>query len=374
MLCPRCSRPLLTFRLNPDRGRVEPFCAECGLSIELPPPGRGPRCGHCGTDFVAARSVRLLGCEHCYDAFGDAIQQMLSSRRPSPYLFERAAPSSLALSRTRLIQELYETQVRTGAPGRSAPPPSESEAGDEPGCERTEGPTDNGWAITLRIRLMRNLPGLPYPGRMGERERRSLRTWLLGPGSSVRMVVSGLLGAFRDDGDGLVSEGDADPVVRLWTGDEDHLRISMTWQIHPPEGIHSEASPEMAARILSCSAEFLGFQESLDAAFFWQARPASGFLAACPSNTGSGRRLSLQFSTHGLEKRDPTVWLRRMEEARRAGFEVRGSRGERSAPDGRVTVLLPDELPGLPASESDRQRQVLRALGLYERIQAACRY
>lgn len=389
MVCPRCARPLLTFRLNPERGRVEPFCAHCGLHIELPPAGSGPRCPGCGMDFAAARSLRLLGCETCYDTFADFLGPMLRSRQPAGYFFERQAPSSLALSRVRLIQEIYQREHMASQEDRRVAGPgpdvgASGEDGDVTGNRDASWPLPDptlAGGISLRIRLMRNVPGLPYPGRMEEGERGRLRSWMLGSGASVRLVVGEILqrlrmvhGPLQETGAALASDGIGGPTVRLWTGDEDHLRLSFTWRLAPPAAAEPGSKTGLADLIDRRTEEFRCFENALDAAFFWQARPFAGFLAACPSNTGSGRRVSLQFSTEGLEKRDARLWLRCVEETRRSGFEIRGRRGERSAPDGVVTVLLPDEFPGREPDRDERVRRIHRGLALYDRIRGACRY
>ncbi|MBI4530202.1 MAG: protein arginine kinase [Candidatus Latescibacteria bacterium] len=189
-----------------------------------------------------------------------------------------------------------------------------------------------GMVISSRARLARNLADLPFPQRAtNEEQARVVEAVLTASQRSDALMSASFFEAGKLDGVDrqflverhLISlhlaEQDwpcgvfvrEDETISVMVNEEDHLRI----QTMRP-GFQPEAVWELADRVDE------ELSESLDVAFSkrW------GYLTACPTNTGTGLRVSALIHLPGL------VLTREIEAAlrgvRQLGFAVRGLHGE----------------------------------------------
>jgi hypothetical protein len=361
MRCGRCGEILRVYRLNPERARVEPYCHRCGIHYETAPHPLARRCPECGLDFATIRFAERLGCFRCYDTFRDQLLDMMAKERGrKPPLFERPAPSRAALARHRLLQDMLqeaanptdgkENQLpaysgeRTVAESADDEIPSEQGTGaDRPMDPATEAALQpEAGELVVRIRVARNLPDIPYLSRLPDFERGIVEDFLLADGSSLVRFFEDRSEVYR-----TVRHGSrrlsADGRFEIRCGDEDHLR--MAFFLHLPRDRMQEWQRDQAASleeqivkdIQAFEDEVLATILELDRHLWFQAHPLFGFLTACPSNAGSGIRMSLRFR----HPSDPAVWLTELASLRSGGLSLRGSAGEGSAILGSATVLLP---------------------------------
>lgn len=325
MRCHHCGQLLQIFRLNPEKARVEPYCEHCKLYYETAPDPLAERCSGCGLDFTTIRFSERLGCERCYDTFRDSLLQMLKKAGKRPSLFERPAPGRAAMARHCLLHELLEQGHVSG---------EEEPAGPLPGVFEKPGPGE----MIVRLRVARNIPGIPYLSRLPAPERGLLREYLLAPGSSVVQFFEKRLSENMQR-TGSVCRS-ADGRVEIRADDEDHLRLAFFLRLQLPGtgGLKSTEKDRhefnLMQKIDDFETEVLGIVADFDAYMWFQAHPLFGYLTACPSNAGSGMRMSVRFQRMS----DPVLWLA---ELRRSGLSVRGSAGEGSAIENSATVLLP---------------------------------
>lgn len=184
-----------------------------------------------------------------------------------------------------------------------------------------------------RVRLARNLADAFFPDRLAPRERDALKTRMIDAltrlpefeGATVfdmrgleptearllaerRFISAELVG--REGAAVVVS---ADRKCSVMLNEEDHLRIQAT-----------DANPDLAR--LARAAEALS--DAIGAALPYARSPRYGFLTACPTNLGTGMRVSVMAHLPGL------VMDGQMEKVVRAldmcGMTVRGWLGEGS--------------------------------------------
>jgi protein arginine kinase len=195
------------------------------------------------------------------------------------------------------------------------------------------GPGDpTGTVISSRARLARNLADLPFPQQATDDERSRAVEAVLNAGHlskslasasffdigrldevdrhllAERHLISPHLAEQKGSSGVLVKEDEA---ISVMINEEDHLRI---------QTIFSGFEPEKVGEFVNRIDEELS--ESLDFAFSkrW------GYLTACPTNTGTGLRVSALVHLPGL------VLTKEIESAlrgvRQMGFAVRGFHGE----------------------------------------------
>ena len=290
------------------------YCQSCKKAII---PENSLKCPSCGISEYSFLSSGLCGCEDCYSVFRSSIIQGIESYRKS--VFQKSGgyriPGRNAMARLQTYFEVVKDQ--------SDPAPLLPGGGD----------TENDVValasdqVQLRVRMARNVPGLSY--RDGLKNSESLSRIFL----STRGFLSSCLEA------GL----DPDIHRQIVVGDEDHFRFSWSWLSGSDLADAEKKLGQIIRQI-----------RNLDRAFVWQYSTIFGFLTGCPTNSGSGLRMSARIRIPGLLG-DPS-WLRWKKELHRAGFEVRPGSGEKSFPDGEHIQLATRHIVGIQGFRSVLER------------------
>lgn len=246
-------------------------------------------------------------------------------------------------------------------------------------------------AVSTRIRLARNLAGLPFPRRASPEERREILARMadaapgaLGPARDVlqaeisqfqelerRLLVERRL-ISRELAHGGVAAGvilAADERTGLLVNEEDHLRI----QALVP-GLDLRAAQQLADQV----------DTALSAKLEFAFDPELGFLTACPSNVGTGMRASVMLHLPALVLSGQLEAV--MRGAQRLNFTFRGIFGEGSEAVGNMFQFSNQSTLGeseacilerletavnrlIRAEEAARQRLVTqRQTALYDRV------
>ncbi len=200
----------------------------------------------------------------------------------------------------------------------------------------TEPIAQNGIAVSCRIRLARNLAGIPFPNRMTADDRRELnyrvRDAVLNGNSPFakslkfinmcdipeiqryamveRHIISPEFAAKTSDSAIILSD---DESISIMIGEEDHLRIQV---------INAGMDLKKAYDLAESVDTFLG--GSLNFAF----DNRLGYLTECPTNLGTGLRASVMLHLPALENSGEIVSL--IDSISKIGFTVRGMYGEGS--------------------------------------------
>jgi protein arginine kinase len=193
---------------------------------------------------------------------------------------------------------------------------------------------ENDIAICTRVRLARNLQGFPFSPTLDDGECRRLwefvTTRLAKPGLPEQLTITDLApieelertvlverhlisrelaGSKRPSGVAV----DADESIAVMINEEDHLRV----QVFAP-GLQPEATWQRAERLDDALMQRLPMAWSEE----------FGFLTSCPTNTGTGLRLSVMLHLPGL------VWSEEIDKAtnvaQKIHLAVRGLYGEGS--------------------------------------------
>ena len=199
-----------------------------------------------------------------------------------------------------------------------------------------ESSAQNDIAVSCRIRLARNLAGLPFPNRMTADDRRELNERVrdaISKGNSPfakslkfinmsdipeiqryamveRHIRSPEFAAKTEDSAIILSD---DESISIMIGEEDHLRIQVI-----NAGMDLKKAYDLAESVDS----FLG--ASLNFAF----DERLGYLTECPTNLGTGLRASVMLHLPALENSGEITNL--IESISKIGFTVRGMYGEGS--------------------------------------------
>ncbi len=200
---------------------------------------------------------------------------------------------------------------------------------------QTEGPK-NDIAVSSRIRLARNLSGVPFPARMTNNERAELNLKVKKaimesntPFSKSlkyidmrdvpeiqkyamveRHIISPEFAKLKDESAIILSP---DESISIMIGEEDHIRIQVI-----NAGLQLIEAYDIAERIdslLHASLQF-AFDSNL------------GFLTECPTNLGTGLRASVMLHLPALENSGEIEEL--SNSIAKIGFTVRGMYGEGS--------------------------------------------
>ncbi len=205
--------------------------------------------------------------------------------------------------------------------------------------QRAEGPASD-VAVSSRVRLARNVAGLPFPPRMQAAD----ATALLGRVDEARAALPPEDGAFlfaRLDGLGpldrqvlvekhLISPPHAhqsrgavligpDEQVSAMVLEEDHLRIQALCP-----GLQLPAAWELASRLDD------GLERTLD----WAYSASLGYLTTCPTNLGTGLRASVMLHLPALALLGRIGTL--LTELAKVGVVARGLYGEGTAASGNL--------------------------------------
>lgn len=191
-------------------------------------------------------------------------------------------------------------------------------------------------AVSSRVRLARNIKGLPFPSRMTESDRKKLneqvKAALLESNTPFakslkfinmadvpenekysmveRHIISPEFAASSKERAIIISE---DESISIMIGEEDHLRIQVILG-----GLQLEKAYDTAEQLDSLLCDGLGFafDESL------------GFLTECPTNLGTGLRASVMLHLPVVESDGKINEL--SQSVNKIGFTVRGMYGEGS--------------------------------------------
>ncbi|MEQ8353202.1 MAG: hypothetical protein RH862_17120 [Leptospiraceae bacterium] len=303
MICPTCQSESSVHIFDPQAGQMMYYCQTCKKAII---PENSIKCPGCGISEYSFLSNGLCGCEDCYSVFRGSIIQGIESYRKS--IFQKAGryrvPGRNAMAR---LQTYFEIMKEQPDPEQILPTGADSWS-DAPEL----GPDQ----VQIRVRMARNVPGLSY--RDGLKQTENLRRIFL----SDRGFLSGLEWPENN----RISQ-------QVAVGDEDHFRFSWSWV---SSGDLAEAERHLGRIIRQI--------RKLDRAFVWQYSTIFGFLTGCPTNSGSGLRMSARVRIPALLE-DPS-WLRWKKELHRAGFEVRPGSGEKSFPDGQHIQLATRHISG----------------------------
>ena len=191
-------------------------------------------------------------------------------------------------------------------------------------------------AVSSRIRLARNVAGLPFPGRMSaadetelcRRVREAVSSWhaenfteyneTTPAGTLASLTESHLVSpAFAESGRIRAAFISADESVSLMAGEEDHLRLQLL-------------GPGLCLEELYARADRL--DDDLCGRLHFSFDAQLGFLTHCPTNLGCGLRASVMLHLPALSE---SGGIRRIaERAAKVGVTLRGFFGEGSTPAG----------------------------------------
>ena len=195
---------------------------------------------------------------------------------------------------------------------------------------------DNDVVISSRIRIARNLSGMPFPVRMSAQDRQSLNERVKNAVAAIndpaisslkfielekvpsleiaamveRHVISADFAAKGENGAILLNE---DETVCVMIGEEDHIRIQVVLG-----GLNLENAYNIAYKT----------ERLLDSALHFAFDERLGYLTACPTNLGTGLRAGVMLHLPILEAENSVANL--SESIRKIGFTVRGIYGEGS--------------------------------------------
>lgn len=203
-------------------------------------------------------------------------------------------------------------------------------------CWYTQNAPENDVVISTRVRLARNLSGVPFPSRMTTTQRtevnerikraisesntpfaRSLKYIAMKDVPEIerysmveRHIISREFASNCEDGAIILSE---DETISVMIGEEDHIRIQVILG-----GLQLEKAYDIAESIdaLLCGTLDLAFDERL------------GFLTECPTNLGTGLRASVMLHLPVTESTGEISAL--ADSINKIGFTVRGMYGEGS--------------------------------------------
>lgn len=198
-------------------------------------------------------------------------------------------------------------------------------------------------AVTTRVRLARNIAGIPYPRKMSAPEAQELidTVWSSFDNSPLKKelkiynmkeisdlekksliekhLISSELCASKVPSVAIISN---DEKISVMVNEEDHLRIQVF-----EDGLDSESAYDTAKKIEMLLSEKLSFDK--DSEF--------GYLTSCPTNAGTGLRASVMLhlpAVSAAQKINPLLkW------AANLGMTVRGLYGEGSKASGALYQL-----------------------------------
>ncbi len=195
---------------------------------------------------------------------------------------------------------------------------------------------ENGIVVSSRVRLARNLSGIPFPSRMSNEQFEELKQKAKSavydsntpfaktlnfidmatvPQNEINAMVERhiISPEFAKRGGSSAIILSADESISIMIGEEDHIRIQVIL-----DGLKLEEAYDIAEQIdfLLDSRLHFAFDENL------------GFLTECPTNLGTGLRASLMLHLPACESSGEIASL--SETVNKIGFTVRGMYGEGS--------------------------------------------
>ncbi len=202
---------------------------------------------------------------------------------------------------------------------------------------------ENDIAVTTRIRLARNIKGLPYPARMSQSAaskliddvwgafdnsplKNDLKIYRMNEISDVekkslieKHLISAELCASRVPSVAIISN---DEKISVMVNEEDHIRLQVF-----EDGLEAEKAYDTAKKIEALLSEKLTFD--VDAEF--------GYLTSCPTNAGTGLRASVMLHLPGISSTQNLNPL--LKWAASLSMTVRGLYGEGSKASGALFQL-----------------------------------
>lgn len=195
-------------------------------------------------------------------------------------------------------------------------------------------------AVSSRIRLARNIEGLPFPSRMNDTDRKNLnekvKKAVLESNTPFakslkfinmadvpenekfsmveRHIISPEFATSKKERAIIISD---DESISIMIGEEDHLRIQVIYG-----GLELEKAYDIAEKLdtLLCDSLNFAFDSNL------------GFLTECPTNLGTGLRASVMLHLPVVESEGGIADL--AQSVNKIGFTVRGMYGEGSKASG----------------------------------------
>ncbi len=335
MFCPSCGKSLTVHSGKPGEWGWEysHYCEEC-LSFIARDNSRV--CPSCKTHLQDFLRTGHLGCSECYVAFREEILPVMDKYfagevRPG----EMSTPvSSLAQARSEELMEIVlnpwkrEELLNTDRSLSYLEPEEFNQSQDR-------------ILISTRVRLARNIAGVPYLRKLGKPGQDALSNILLSENftlirnladqflsQQIRKghVPRSYLESRQESGEISGTITDAYEFTKiggerltLYCGDEDHLRVQ--W-ILPGRDFR-----ETMRFVSDALKQIL----SLDEWLHWQYLQDFGYLGGCPSNSGAGIRVSWMLDLSALYKKGH---LGRWKDAFLSyGMEIRGKSGEGSDVD-----------------------------------------
>lgn len=237
---------------------------------------------------------------------------------------------------------------------------------------RNQGP-DADVVLSTRVRLARNVEGFAFPGRIGETARHDLearlREWIdqARLAADVHYCNLRVLNAVdkqvlmerhlisrelqQGTGDRGVAFAAATEAMSVMTNEEDHLRIQVIRSGNVLDSAFSNAV-EIDRKL----------QQQVPYAF----SERYGFLTACPTNVGTGLRVSVMMHLPALVIMDQMDKV--FEAASKVGLTVRGFYGEGSKPTGDVIQISNQQTLGRSEEQIlETVRNMVQKIVDYER-------
>ena len=222
-------------------------------------------------------------------------------------------------------------------------------------------------AVSTRVRLARNVKGFPFPARMTGEQRRQLSQMveqaLEGQGltripmgdlpryQALSLVQRHLVSPeFANQGIGTLFLSQ-DESISIMVGEEDHLRIQvLTAGLDP----HAALTKAMELDQMLESRLPFAFHEKL------------GYLTACPTNLGTGLRVSVMLHLPGLEQAGMIRSL--VGSVSKLGLTIRGAYGEGSKATGSFYQLSNQVTLGISEQQAaDNVKNIAREITTKER-------
>ena len=233
---------------------------------------------------------------------------------------------------------------------------------------------ENGIVVSSRVRLARNLSGIPFPSRMSNEQFEELKQKAKSavydsntpfaktlnfidmatvPQNEINAMVERhiISPEFAKRGGSSAIILSADESISIMIGEEDHIRIQVIL-----DGLKLEEAYDIAEQIdfLLDSRLHFAFDENL------------GFLTECPTNLGTGLRASLMLHLPACESSGEIASL--SETVNKIGFTVRGMYGEGSKSGASLYQISNQVTLGLSEKEIiDKVKNIVNQIAEHEK-------
>ncbi|MCS7205225.1 MAG: hypothetical protein NZ853_05970 [Leptospiraceae bacterium] len=337
MNCPFCGKDISVFILSDTLKDTMIYCEHCKNMVSFPMLQYTNRKCQCGKELKEIYSTKKAFCEHCYYTFEYDLQSLLDHQeldeiyQKEKIYFEeyskKIQDNKKAISRWEILKEEWKNRYQFH-------PENEFFLKDI-----KEIPFQSEGEVSVRLRLNRNVPSIHYD--LVLYEMGFLSKFFLSPSSFLKKSLSEVFSITFYDSLQIpdlirnkflikqeftnISWGiDENKVIRLYVGDEDHLRIDyLFWKKY------KHFDEELIFDVSQAIKKFYKLTLLIDFNFFWQLHPNWGFLAKCPTNTGSGIKLYLRFPAENKKiKKNKKYFSRSAFFTRLKNFTLRGDQGE----------------------------------------------